>query len=361
MIPAWRIEQDGNDVTEKIAPYFASLSISDNIGWGSDTLTLTLNDGAGDLDIPRRGARLSAYIGYQGEELAFMGIFVVDTASIAGPPDVVTLSCRGTAFMDADLGKAWQTKKSRSFETAELGNLCATIAADHDTELAITDDAKAIVLPHIIQDAESDLALLLRLAVDYDLVVKPAVGKLIIMKRHGTATAAGSTIPTTTITPGDLGKWSFELGNRVRYNKIMTFYHDLKTGQPIEKTAGTGDVIYKHPNAFANELDASNAATAMLNAYQRGGVTFSFDLMGRTDLIADGYLTLSGFRPTLNGDQWKIETAEHKIDSGGYSLTISGTNRTVAAGADETTPDEGISDEDGNGCTDEDGREPATT
>lgn len=362
MTPEYRITQDGNDITALIAERLISLSVTDNISWGTDALNIVLADPDGDLDIPRKGARLTCYLGYEGEALALMGVFVVDKVSVAGPPDAVTIACAGAAFLDADSGLAWQTKKSRSWQTQELGKLCGVIAADHDVELTISDVASLIVLPQIDQTDESDIHLLLRLGIDYNLVVKPAVGKLIIMQRTDSTTPGGTAISATTILPTDVRSWSFDLGNRLRYDKVITTYHDVATGQPVEKTAGTGSVVYRSGNAFANELDAQAAANSILASYQRGGVTFSFEMPGRTDLFADGELTLDGFRPSLNGAGYRIETAEHKIDNGGYSLTISGTNR-LADGA-EPEPDagfEGISSDDGEGVTDEDGREPVTT
>jgi hypothetical protein len=362
MTPIFRVEKDGSDITPLIAPRLLSLSVTDGIGWGSDAMTLELADAGRNLEIPRRGARLSVYLGYAETSLEWLGIFVVDTVAIKGPPDVMTISCCGAAFMDADQGAAWQTRESRSWNTMTVDKMAGLIAQMHGVGIEVSITAPEIVLPQIEQTDESDLHMLLRIAAQHNLIVKPAVGKLIVMRRTDTATPGGTVIPTVTITPQDIASWDFDLGNRLRYNRVITVYHDLSTGQPVECTAGTGDVEYRHPGALANALDAQAAADAYLHAFQRGGATFSFALPGRGDLRADMTIALSGFRNGLDGDGWKIENAEHKLDRGGYSLSISGTNRTTAgAEAEQAATDEGFSTESGDGLTNEDGVEPITT
>jgi len=361
MTPQYRVEKDGLDITPLIAPRFMSMSVTDSIGWGSDALTLELADPDRNLEIPRRGVRLSIYLGYAETSLEWLGIFVVDKVAINGPPDSITISCCGAAFMDADQGKAWQTRKSRSWETQIIDRMAATIAAEHGVDVDVSITAPEIVLPQVEQTDESDIHLLMRIASQYDLLVKPAVGKLIVMRRTDMSTPGGTEIPTITIIPQDIADWNFDLGNRLRYNKVIATYHDFSLGEPVECTAGAGDVAYRHPGAFSNALDAQAAAYAYLHASQRGGATFSFSLPGRGDIRADMILELSGFRDGLDGDGWKIENVEHKIDRSGYSITISGTNRTVSGDEEQAFDSEGISTSDGFGVTTEDGREEITT
>jgi phage protein D len=264
--------------------------------------------------------------------------------------------------MDADQGSAWQTRESRSWNTMTIDKMVGIIARMHGVQAEVSIIGPEIVLPQVEQTDESDLHLLLRLAAQYNLLVKPAVGKLIVMRRTDTSTPGGTSIPTITITPQDIADWDFDLGNRLRYNKVIATYHDLATGQPVECTAGTGDVQYRHPGAFSNALDAQAAADAYLHAFQRGGATFSFSLPGRGDLRADMMLSLAGFRDGFDGDGWKIENAEHRLDRSGYSLTISGTNRTAAgAEAEQAAMDEGFSTDEGDGLTDDNAVEPITT
>ncbi len=358
MVPAFRITQNDSDITTGIAERLESLTVSDQIGWGSDSMTLILNDAAGDLDIPRRGARLKLYLGYEGQPLALMGEYSVDRVSIEGPPDKVTIQCAGAALMDADGDEAaWQTKKSRSWDPLELGTVVDTIAGEHGVTAKISDAARLTVLPHMDQDAESDIQFLQRICLDRDMIIKVNVSTLAVMTR------SEEPLDAVTITPSDVATWTFDFGNRLRYNKVVTVYHSDRAAAQIECTAGTGEVEYRHPQIFATEIDAQGAANGYLASFQRGGATFSFTLPGRTDIQADTVLTLDGFaRASVNGGGWRVENVEHRIDNGGYGITISGTNRN-ALDAEPATDHgfEGLSESGGEGITDDDGREPITT
>jgi hypothetical protein len=358
MVPTFRITQNDSDITAGIAERLESLTVSDKIGWGTDSMTLALNDANGDLDIPRRGARLKLYLGYDGQPLALIGEYSVDRVSVDGPPDKVTIQCAGAALMDADGGEsAWQTKKSRSWEPLELGIVVDAIAQEHKVASNVSNLARLTVLPHMDQDAESDMQFLQRICLDRDMILKVNVSTLAVMTRNE------APLDGLAVTPDDVATWTFDFGNRVRYNKVVTVYHSDRDAAQIECTAGTGAIEYRHPQIFVTEIDAQGAANGYLASYQRGGATFSFTMPGRTDIQADTVLTLDGFaRASINGGGWRVENVEHKIDSGGYSITVSGTNRN-ALDAEPATDNgfEGLSEEGGEAITDNDGREPITT
>ena len=86
MKPNFSIIADNKDVTDLLQSRLLSLSISDEIGLVSDTLTIKLDNRDSVFEIPSCGANLQISLGYDSD-IYSMGQFVVDEIELNAPPE----------------------------------------------------------------------------------------------------------------------------------------------------------------------------------------------------------------------------------------------------------------------------------
>jgi len=324
MTPDYKIIVNGKDRTAIFRERLVKMVIKDETGSASDSLTIEVSDALQEIPIPRRGVKITVYAGYVGQSLALMGSFTVDNAGFKFPADTISIKASGAAFTDGDNGKALQDRKTRSWPAGTLGSMVSTICAEHDIEPAITDSAAAIALPHIDQTDESDIHMLIRLASSYDLIVKPAFGKIIVMVRSETTTPAGRAINLLTIKRSEVTSGGMDWGEKTSYSRVITFYNDEDTLEQKTCDAGSGDPAFRVPNPYPDRETALTAAKSLLKIYQRSGANFNLQMPGRPEIFADGWLNFIGFRDEMNGDNWQVVTVTNTISNSSFTTAVDG-------------------------------------
>lgn len=325
--PTWRILANQADITSTIARRFVSLSMTDESGMDSDMLEITLSDAdpLAPVQIPPTGAELELFLGYDGIEQR-MGLFVCDEVELAGWPGEMVIRARAAVYDKSKGGKSdLQTQKTRSWEKGtKLGGLVAKIAKEHGLVPAVAASLTSIVLPHIDQADESDINLLIRLAKKYDAIVKPAAGKLVLAKRGESKTTGGESIPAVALTPQHCSSWRMTMSKRETAGMVVAYWHAVKEAKRNEVKVGSGEPVRRIKQYYPTQEMALAAARADLQRRQRGQRTVSLTVAGRPSYVADAPLTLSGFRPGVDGE-WLISRVTHRVDAGGgYVCDVEG-------------------------------------
>lgn len=324
MTPAFRIEADGADITGRLSDRLLSLSLVDEAGWQSDTVTIRLDDRVegratgGAIALPRKGARLRVWLGLG--RAAFMGVFVVDELTIEGPPATLTIAAKA-----ADMRDSLKAPVTRSWHGVTLGDLVATIAGKHQLTARVAPELAAKVLEHVDQTEESDLHLLTRLARDFGAVAKPAGGYLVFAPKGKAKSASGKALGAVTLTPADVTQWSATLADRGRYGAVVATWHDAGGAQlrEVKVEIGAGPTR-RMRDAFASEDLARTAAEAEMAKVNRGQGALSVTAVGNPALAAEAPLAMSGFREGVDG-AWTITKATHRLDGrGGYVTEVEG-------------------------------------
>lgn len=88
-----------------------SIEITDEAGYESDELIITLDDADPQIERPREGAVLAVVLGYSGTALTEFGSYVVEEFERSGWPRRLTLTAKA-----ADHSKAMKEPKTRSWE-----------------------------------------------------------------------------------------------------------------------------------------------------------------------------------------------------------------------------------------------------
>lgn len=314
MRPSYQIKVDEQDITSTIQERLMTLRISDEAGWQSDSVELTLDDCDRELALPRHGVQMSVWMGYEETGLVRMGLFTVDEVQCGGPPDTVTI--RGRA---ANFRTSLKAQKTRAWEQMTLADLVTTIAAEHDLAPVVSDKLKDKMLARLDQTDESDLHFLTRLAKDHDAISKPVESRLLFVPRGEASSASQQPMPALTLSREELTSYSFTLADRGKYEAAIAHWHDATTGQthPVRVGPAESQPVYTLKGLQPDADAARAAATAKLQTLQRGQATGNLVLPGNPAIVAESRLNLVGIKERINGG-WIVTRAEHELSSQGY-------------------------------------------
>lgn len=323
--PNFRLVANSNDITAVIKDRFISLHFTDEAGVDSDLLEISLADHDPDkpIHVPPTGAELELFLGYDNYSQG-MGLFVVDEIELSGWPGEMCIRARAAVFDTSNGGKSTlQTHKVRSWKAGTtLGDMVKTIAKEHGMEGVVSSSLASVKLPHIDQPDESDLNLLLRLAKRYDAVVKPAGGKIVLAKRGEAKAVSGQTLPVVTLDAKDCTSWRMTEQKRETAGKVVAYWHKTKQAKRIEVSVGSGEPVFRIKQYFPDQEAALAAARAKLAALSRKRITMTIELPGRTDLMAEGKVMLTGFRTGVP-TEWIATRVEHALDDyAGYRVGV---------------------------------------
>lgn len=236
MKPTFQITAGGNDITGDVSSRLVMLDIVDTVDETSDSMTITLEDAAGTLALPKSGARIEIAIGYDGANQR-VGAFVVDDVSIEGPPDTIIVSGSSTPFVEDRNGggsASFTSRKSRSWDGKTLGEIVQTIAGECGLQPVVDKALESIAIPHIDQVGESDANILIRLARRYGGVLKPADGRLVLASEAGGVTTSGQAL-VMTLTPADVSSYRVRIGGKSQgVTKVKARVHDYAKGESEE-------------------------------------------------------------------------------------------------------------------------------
>lgn len=323
--PSYRLTLNGKDITPTIDPRLVSLSLTESRGDKADQLDITLTDHDGALALPRKGVELSLAIGWLGESLVDKGTFIVDETEHSGAPDIITIRARS-----ADLGKDIRTRNERSYHATTLGAIVRQIAARHSLTTRIDDKLAARAISHIDQ-TESDIAFITRLAKRFDAVATVKRGHLLFLPINGTKTSTGATLQTITLTRASGDQHRYSTSNRDSYSGVRAYWHDPKRARRRGVLVGVSGSAKRMKESFANEAAAKAAATAEWQRLQRGAATFELALATGEPLLGPQTpVRVSGFKPEIDSDQWLCVTATHSIGDGGFTTRIECENESTA-------------------------------
>ncbi|QKC90013.1 late control protein [Mesorhizobium sp. NZP2234] len=368
MTPFASFSSDGKDITGGLADRLLSVQCHDEAEDKSDRVTIELDDRArwsdgGVAALPLIGSNITVTLGYREGESATFGPYLIDDLDVGSPPRVLKVTGRAAA-----MPKSFRTPKTKSYHQKTVGAIMQEIAGRNGYEAKLDPALSGIVMRHIDQRNESDMAFATRLAAMHDGVARPVAGKLAVAKRGTGKSVTGEALATVTLVETDCSTFSFkysardeageaagldngggdsaqgaagaagetasgqadgefiidvpgdESGGAQEKGGVRAFWTDIRTGETKEATAGKEpfhDLRYTHHN----EAEAQAAADSYKNKSDRGKASFSCTIGGRPGVQAEAKLILSNFRPYIPAE-WRIKTATHTFNASGYSTAI---------------------------------------
>ncbi|WP_139413578.1 phage late control D family protein [Bartonella mastomydis] len=385
MKPFCTVMANGEDITRILMDYVLSIEITDEAEDKSDRITIELDDRArecdnGFLDIPLIGTILSVTLGYEGGKNRDMGAYLIDEISVSSPPQTLNVTGRS-----ASMNTSYRTPKSQSYHQQTLGGIIQEIAQRNGYTAKIDPALAKIIVRHIDQTAESDMAFATRLAEEYDAVAKPVDGKLVLAKRGEGKAITGETLPVVVIHEKQCTSWDFKYSARdeagaanglatdagddqkaaadarepeeieegedvihmdesdtpnlpkeettaetpekqeqeeEKKGGVLATYHDIRTGEKKEVKVGK-EPFHELKYTYHNQSEAVAAIATYRNKSSRGKSSFSCDIGGDPFVQAEAKLIQEPpFRPYIPAE-WRIKSVKHKLDkTGGYTTKI---------------------------------------
>ena len=220
-----------------------------------------------------------------------------------------------------------RTRKPETGTIKTIGDIVATIAAEHGLTPKVAAQFKGITFEYLAQKAESDINFLTRIGKDHDAIVAikelPDKGRslLFIGKGEGKS-ASGRVLQKTQIFKSQLLTGARVTKSKATaYRSVKAIWHNKETGEKEAVTVGEGSPVFEITHPHGSKDAALNAAKAKLGEQTRVGHSMSMALIGTPTLRAEGQITIIGLRPSIP-PTWSIKTVAHRLEASGYTTQI---------------------------------------
>ncbi|GHT00434.1 hypothetical protein AGMMS50296_8720 [Alphaproteobacteria bacterium] len=264
------------------------------------------------------------YMGPGEQDLKLDGVIYADYHAIDG----YTLSpkeSRITAHA-ADFLENFKNPQARSFTETHLSEIVQKIASEHGLEAKIAPALTNIRLENLHQTAESDLHFLTRLGQQYNVLIKPSGHCLVAMPMGKGISPTGAALPWVTLTPDSVMSWSLQCSKKEEVSSVTAKGYDTDSAEEFHETIGDEDdsdenMGYSLRGLYPTREAAKVAAQAVYEKLMQKAYTFSAEIPGNPQVLAESKLTLQGFRPGIPTD-WILSRSSHSLSSSGYKTSL---------------------------------------
>lgn len=318
LTPDYKIMLKEQDITQSFAKRLISLNLIDNSGFEADSVTITIDDADGKVELPKTGVKLDVFIGFKERLLIDKGTFVVDSITHSGAPDVIEIGAKS-----ADFREKFIEQRNHAYHNKTIEEIVKEIAVRYEYKTAISESLKAIKITDLQQSNESDANLLTRLAIEYDAVATIKKGTLLFLEAGSGKTAGGQELPEIVITRRDGDKHSYQVNDRNAYTGVIAKYNDAKGGRRKQVTFGKEDKTKMLRTTFRNEDEAMRAAEKEMQRLERGKESFNFFLaIGQPETLACSPVKVMGFKKDIDEKEWIATRVIHSLGDNGLTTQV---------------------------------------
>lgn len=316
--PAFRMTVDGRDITPAVDARLISLTLTETRGEEADQLDIELTDHDGSLAIPSKDALITLALGWRGQPLVDKGSFVVDEVEHTGSPDRLAIKARS-----ADLQRDMRKRTEKSWHDTTLGAVVSEIAGRHGLTPRIGGALAGVKVDHIDQTHESDLHFLTRLARLHDATANVKAKHLVVLPINSSTTASGQALEAGAITRASGDQHRYHSADRNAYTGVRANWQDPQTAEKRSVLVGSEEREKKLKDTYGSEADALAAARSERQRVERGKATFELTLAhGRPELMPQTPLTVSGFKPEIDGTPWRVVKVAHSLGDAGLTTRL---------------------------------------
>ncbi|KEO84753.1 phage late control D family protein [Tumebacillus flagellatus] len=318
---------EGVNISQELAGYLLDFSYQDNAD-KADDLQISLQDASGVWHgnwLPRKGDKIEAAVKVinwgddESTETLPCGTFEVDTVGFSGPPDVVQLKA-----VSIPIGGARWESRSQGWENIRLSAIAKDIAdrAGLSLWLDIVDDP---LYDRQDQTEQSDLAFLQSLATKEGITTVVTMTQLCLIDEE----RYEMEFPIATIEKGKNNVLSYSFDSSTvdcGYSACEVTYLDPQKkvtyhGYFKPSWAPENGPVLKINDRVGSDEEAQRRAKTALREKNKSGTQGKFTLMGDINLLQSFTVDVVGW-----GDfdgRYIIDSATHKIGSGGYTVDLS--------------------------------------
>ena len=318
MILGYKIEVEGKVVSSTGDARLVEITLTDEVGYSADVLTMTFDDSGKTLAFPRRGVEVKVSLGYGGS-LVDMGSYYVDSVISSEPPSLLQIGAKAVPFIK---GKAMQARRCESYEGMSLASLARTIAARYQLGVKACEEAQKEGIGHVDQVNESDIGFLSRVALSLGYIVKPCVGCLLLDKRFSGKSVSGKALEARIIERESVSNWNAAIYDKGSYGSVVAEYRDLRKGGTQELVVGVGEPELRLPHIYARKWNAENAAKNKLRDLDlQRGMQINLSKEGDATLFSGLPILLKNFRQGVDG-LYYIGSVTHTLSRAGFISSL---------------------------------------
>lgn len=353
----YSIKLEGDHRTADITARVNSLELTLNRGMSADSLVIEFNDADGQLELPKRGRKLTLELGWSGSGNALIkqGEFIIDTIIHSGAPDKIKVSGNSLDFRNVTDQKKTASYAAPDTDVSTLGDIINSIAKSNNLKAAILPEIAQMKVVRAHQKEQSDLNFLGGLLKLYGGVAMIKRGYLIATIPGTGQNVSGMPLMPILINRSDGDSHSFSVKDRNIYTGVTARWLDVKTAQQKQlflqqKNNAKGTPSVAHPDAKVAQSDDENiysitagagskpfvldqllpdqqtalqVAKGKWNELQRGTVEFSLNLaVGRAEIDVETPVILQGFKQEANAMTWVVSKVVHKLDETGFTSNL---------------------------------------
>ena len=317
MTPDFNLKFNNKPFLTEYKKHLQSLRITDEAGTQCDSVELVFVEcSRQQLTLPTLGTSIEISIGYTETGQISMGNFILNEITQEGPPYIITLKAHA-----ADFKEALTAPRSQSFPTQTIGELVAHIAHKNGLITAISPEYEAITLPHLDQQAESDMHLLTRLAKSLGAITKPAGGHLLFVTKGKAHSVTGKPLGIITFTSSDIEHYRVSSSSRQKLGSVIACWYDVTKAQECKEQVGEGNPCHVLRGHYPNREAAQCAAHAYLKSHRNATELLTIELMGTPEIMVESYISLQGFSSNIP-KEWVVSRVEHVIDENGFKTAL---------------------------------------
>lgn len=262
----FKIEVDGQNITQKIIDRLISLSITDVKGLDSDKIMIKLDDREPQFELPPVDVKMHVWLSLKGENLESFGVFTVD--EIMTDDEYGTLELSGCA---ADMLSELKTPRNETYDNLTLDNLVQMVANRAGYQTAVSNELKTINFEHIDQRSESDINLLTRLLRPLNATLKAVEGYLLVQYKNQGESTTGKTLLVHEIDSKKEGVFvRAMITSRSKYTAVKAFYKTVDMTRRKSVSAGEDDKAYELKETYKTQAEAQQHAEAKLKELKQG-------------------------------------------------------------------------------------------
>ena len=290
----------GNNISLELMANLISLNIMDYAGTKADTLSITLTNA-----IKRPKAEDDIKIWIDG---VFYGTFLVEK-TVTNHLNELTIEATSANF-----SQSLKVKRNRSSKDTDLHSIIKKIAVANKLKTKI--DFTNISFTNIIQEKESDLHFLNRLATKYDAIFSIKNDTLIFLKRD-------AEFPSFIVDLNDCFPWSIEHISREKYSSCKVIWRDTKANGTKSIIVGEGEPILTKDGSFVSEEEAQLVGKAELAKSKRGEKKGSFNKRGEYISAGSQIVIISSVQDNGN---YTVESVSTTVSVEGFRIDVAFTN-----------------------------------
>lgn len=329
MTPGARIEINGIEITSRaeggLLTILESITVTDEAGGRADTLQISIDDRDPAVSAAK-GDEIRVWLGYEPTP-AYLGRYTVESVRKTGPRRLMTVSAKA-----AEMTSAIRVRKTRSHHATTLGAIALQIASEHGLTAAVAPALASLVIEHIDQQTESDLAFMERLAIRSGAIFKVADGRLLVMQKGSKTLPSGEPTGTTTIRPVDCESYEWESGSRGDHRAVVCRYRVGAVHKTVTAGDAAADLKHRDRRLYGSKAEAEASARAQLGDFIRGKVSATVECeRGLPEVFAESDVILAGFDAEMDAT-YRVGRVRHTFDTGGFRTSI---ELQIGGGGDE--------------------------